>query len=684
MLSTTSLKRMTRIQRLVMNNQSVENTLLWTAVRLNDIPAEIKKHYPTMTEDEQTEILNRVATLIYQMQPDQQDIASSLLKRDADASLIDVVSRQPLLQKELTLAEKRAMKVLSDFSGVPTRLITKENIRTFLDHKMGDVVRQIYQDEFPGADWPDSAFGIFEIESVRAFYRSLRRVKDGVGVNKSLPRFLEDWNDSIKNIVLKKALHSDEKLAEMRLARQENKKVEGQVPPVQVVALTKPVTLEEKTMPEKEQDVALLYQQNTAIQAAAMLGYMKKTIEENQETIAKQEKELAAKENDINQLRRSIQDEQEAHMKTEQKAQENFNQERTKSQAEISTLQQKLRNIKNVVIYLCLLGTLGSLLYTIYPSKKAEKTQSIPTTTQQQKTPTPAVLPDALQASPAVTNAVPAAQPMKRTITIKIKKRVIVQPTKVITNFVDKATVTQPTPSTNTVAQTTSVTNTFNPTALTLGQAKYFLSDADAFKVVSNNMTTRQAAVKTRNHVAYCIKESLQKGKPLADAVREIIHFQRLGIKGPNIYLMNADYTEVTEQFTVQNHQKIKNFMIQATLNTAENLKNIPPELRVAVLDAFGGQLSYPTKQMESVALYQKETAALIQAEIMNRAKMIQQQYPTATDTETAFAAVKELRLDNPDAIYIPLVYQKTTKSTPEKVATQPTHRPNQVDQHTR
>ncbi len=224
-ISRTKLKKAARIQRLIQNGGICDNIQGWlSVVRIKDVPAEIMACYPLTSEEEKVDVFAEALSEIYNVPKTDEKTLLFLKERDADKSLEAVLTRSPLVQKELTKAERLSLKSFSKISGIEQNLITKEDVREFMASTTQNIMRSVYiasegiEDPFLIKD--KHPLEIFENESVRKAYRSLRGIVGGAAMNKSADEFLADWDETIESVVIKRRLTADERREQLKINAQ--------------------------------------------------------------------------------------------------------------------------------------------------------------------------------------------------------------------------------------------------------------------------------------------------------------------------------------------------------------------------------------------------------------------------------------------------------------------------------
>lgn len=224
----------------------------------------------------------------------------------------------------------------------------------------------------------------------------------------------------------------------------------------------------------------------------------------------------------------------------------------------------------------------------------------------------------------------------------------------------------------------TTATEKVEEQAVTLYQlpkrnAKFIFSDDLSFNVVGNaRLTNRRAAILVRNTIAKTMLKLLQNGMSVDRAAHDTVISNTLSIRGPRITLYDITGSVIT-QFSVDNATRFTHFTNGITANLAENLQGLSTEQAALFLDTFGGTLSYPQKQLEqALASASPEKVASIKTKWMTGIQSAIKDDPNANNAQTALSVLKTIREDNPSAIYLPLMYQKTQQNGVKvKISTQ-------------
>ena len=223
-ISQTILKKAARIQRLVQNGCVDENIHIWLSdVYMNDLQNEIIVSHPLSAEGIERIIL-KTLSLIYGVPETDERTLWFLKERDAEKNLMDVLTRPRLLKKELTKAERLALASFSEISGIKYDLLTKDDLRGFMTNTTQNIMRSVYMTsegiEDPFLIKDKHPWEIFENESVRKAYRSLRGIVGGAAMNKSADEFLADWDETIESVVIKRRLTADERREQLKINAQ--------------------------------------------------------------------------------------------------------------------------------------------------------------------------------------------------------------------------------------------------------------------------------------------------------------------------------------------------------------------------------------------------------------------------------------------------------------------------------
>lgn len=223
-ISQTILKKAARIQRLVQNGCVDENIHIWLSdVYMNDLQNEIIVSHPLSAEGIERIIL-KTLSLIYGVPETDERTLWFLKERDAEKNLMDVLTRPRLLKKELTKAERLALASFSEISGIKYDLLTKDDLRGFMTNTTQNIMRSVYMTSEGINDLSfvidKHPLEIFENESVRKVYRSLRGIVGGAAMNKSADEFLADWDETIESVVIKRRLTADERREQLKINAQ--------------------------------------------------------------------------------------------------------------------------------------------------------------------------------------------------------------------------------------------------------------------------------------------------------------------------------------------------------------------------------------------------------------------------------------------------------------------------------
>ena len=221
------LKKAERIQRLVQNGSVDEDPQAWMAgVHVAELAESIiPMYYPIADAATRAQVMRQAAALMYGVAETEQETLAVLLDRDAAQTVGDVMMRRPLVQKEMTRAEKLSFQALSEISGLDRRLLTNTDLQHFMATKTGDIMCRVYATAEGVSteellDVVKHPLALFESEAVRKAYRAVRGIVGGTAMNKSADEFLADWDETIQDVVVKRRLTADERREEMRIAMQ--------------------------------------------------------------------------------------------------------------------------------------------------------------------------------------------------------------------------------------------------------------------------------------------------------------------------------------------------------------------------------------------------------------------------------------------------------------------------------
>ncbi len=170
-------------------------------------------HEKSITKAATNDLFLQAVQTLYRL-PSGQKVPTSVLRRDWNESLFELVERRPLIRADLSSAESRGLTAVSQIKGIPARFILIEEVQELLETTPQNLFSNIYRKRHAGKEAQDIEAVFHDVE-VQRYYRALRRI-NGQGIEQSWQAFKEDWNTPISQVVLKPALQSDESLQEMR------------------------------------------------------------------------------------------------------------------------------------------------------------------------------------------------------------------------------------------------------------------------------------------------------------------------------------------------------------------------------------------------------------------------------------------------------------------------------------
>ena len=171
-------------------------------------------HEKSVTKAAENTLFVQAVQTLYHV-PADRNIPIAVLKRDWNESLARLSERRPLVRAELSAAEARGLDAVARIKDIPAQFVLSDEIHDLLDTTPERLFTDIYRKRHAGKE-PQTQEDVFHDAEVQRYYRALRRIDDGDGIEQSWRAFKEDWTAPIAQVVLKAALPSDEKLKETR------------------------------------------------------------------------------------------------------------------------------------------------------------------------------------------------------------------------------------------------------------------------------------------------------------------------------------------------------------------------------------------------------------------------------------------------------------------------------------
>ena len=171
-------------------------------------------HEKSVTKAASNKLFKQAVQTLYHV-PADRNIPIAVLKRDWNESLARLSERRPLVRAELSAAEARGLDAVARIKDIPAQFVLSDEIHDLLDTTPERLFTDIYRKRHAGKE-PQTQEDVFHDAEVQRYYRALRRIDDGDGIEQSWRAFKEDWTAPIAQVVLKAALPSDEKLKETR------------------------------------------------------------------------------------------------------------------------------------------------------------------------------------------------------------------------------------------------------------------------------------------------------------------------------------------------------------------------------------------------------------------------------------------------------------------------------------